>query len=46
VRVFDAKFTNYPELFYAYNPTLLMDYNDSLTGVQMWWGGKIGLRFL
>lgn len=46
VRVFDAKFTNYPELFYAYKPTLLMDYNDSLTGVQMWWGGKIGLRFL
>jgi hypothetical protein len=46
VRVFDAKFTNYPKLFYAYKPTLLMDYNDSLTGVQMWWGGKIGLRFL
>jgi hypothetical protein len=46
VRVFDAKFTNYPKLFYAYKPTLLRDYNDSLTGVQMWWGGKIGLRFL
>ena len=40
-------YTDYPVLFTNYNPTLIYDhtYSDN-TNLKMWWGAKVGLRFL
>jgi hypothetical protein len=46
VRVYDRGFNRHPDLFYAYEPELLMDDSKHRNGVQMWWGAKLGLRFL
>ncbi len=40
-------FTDYPELFSTYKPTIFHDENISTdVNLKMWWGAKVGLRFL
>ncbi len=43
----NPNYTDYPVLFTNYHPKLTYDENiSSDTRLQMWWGAKIGLRFL
>jgi len=40
-------FTDYPELFSTYKPKIIHDENISTdVNLKMWWGAKVGLRFL
>jgi len=42
-----ATFTDYPTLFTDYQPHLFYDHTYSNnTNAKMWWGGKLGIRFL
>ncbi|MDH4090936.1 MAG: hypothetical protein OEV74_01460 [Cyclobacteriaceae bacterium] len=43
----DTTYTQYPDLFTDYKPTIVRDYTYSNNvNVKMWWGGKVGIRFL
>jgi hypothetical protein len=46
-QVTDASYSQYPELFTDYTPDIRYDhtYSNDLN-LKLWWGGKIGLRFL
>ena len=46
-QVTDTTYGQYPELFTDYNPDIKYDhtYSNDLN-LKMWWGGKVGLRFL
>ncbi|HMG92411.1 MAG TPA: STN domain-containing protein [Chryseolinea sp.] len=46
-QVTDATYTPYPELFTDYTPDIRYDhtYSNDLN-LKVWWGGKVGLRFL
>ncbi|HEX6892133.1 MAG TPA: hypothetical protein VF141_15605, partial [Chryseolinea sp.] len=46
-QVTDATYGQYPELFTDYTPDIRYDhtYSNDLN-LKMWWGGKVGLRFL
>ena len=40
-------YTDYPQLFTDFNPTIIYEKNySSDVNLKMWWGGKVGLRFL
>ena len=43
----DATYAHYPELFTDYTPDIKYDhtYSNDLN-LKIWWGGKVGLRFL
>ena len=43
----DTAYGDYPTLFTNYNPSIIVDhtYNNG-TNLKMWWGAKVGLRFL
>jgi hypothetical protein len=45
--VTDNSYASYPELFTDYKPDIIYEktYNGDLN-VKMWWGGKVGVRFL
>jgi hypothetical protein len=46
-QVTDATYTQYPELFTDYTPDIKYDHTYSNDiNLKLWWGGKIGLRFL
>lgn len=46
-QVTDATYTQYPELFTDYKPDIKYDHTYSNDiNLKMWWGAKIGLRFL
>jgi hypothetical protein len=46
-RVYNADFTNHAKLFTYYTPTIFSEGGLShTTNYQMWWGGKVGIRFL
>jgi hypothetical protein len=43
----NTTYTDYPVLFTDYHPTIINDHTFSNgTNLKMWWGAKIGLRFL
>lgn len=43
----DPSFTENPTLFTDFNPTIIKSHNFSNGNeLKMWWGGKIGVRFL
>jgi len=45
--VTDTTYTRYPELFTDYMPEITYDHTYSNDyNLKMWWGGKVGLRFL
>lgn len=45
--VTDATYTQYPELFTDYTPDIIYDHTYSNDmNLKMWWGGKVGIRFL
>ena len=46
-QVTDATYGHYPELFTDYTPDIKYDhtYSNDLN-LKIWWGGKVGLRFL
>jgi hypothetical protein len=46
-QVTDATYSQYPELFTDYTPDIRYDhtYSNDLN-LKLWWGGKVGLRFL
>jgi hypothetical protein len=46
-QVTDATYGQYPELFTDYTPDIRYDhtYSNDLN-LKLWWGGKVGLRFL
>lgn len=43
----DTAYGDYPTLFTNYNPSIIFDhtYNNG-NNLKMWWGAKVGLRFL
>jgi len=43
----DKSYTDYPPLFTDYNPPIIYDKDvGNNSHLQMWWGGKFGIRFL
>jgi hypothetical protein len=42
-----STYNEYPVLFTDYQPKIINERNfDDNTNMKMWWGGKVGLRFL
>jgi hypothetical protein len=39
-------YTGYPDLFTDYQPTVTHEQNWGQSNLKMWWGAKVGLRFL
>jgi hypothetical protein len=47
LRIYNANFSNHAKLFSYYKPSIFSDGEfTSTTNYQMWWGAKVGLRFL
>jgi len=46
-QVTDATYEGYPDIFTGYKPNIIYEntYSNDIN-LKMWWGGKIGLRFL
>jgi hypothetical protein len=43
----ETNYSDYPPLFSDYQPNLIYDKDIGVDGhLQMWWGGKFGIRFL
>jgi hypothetical protein len=43
----ETNYSDYPSLFSDYQPNLIYDKDIGVDGhLQMWWGGKFGIRFL
>jgi hypothetical protein len=45
-RATEMDYTNYPEIFTDYKPSIFATQATEGTYWQWWWGGKIGVRFL
>lgn len=46
-QVTDASYKNYPDIFSDYKPNIIYDHTYSNNkNLKMWWGGKVGIRFL
>jgi hypothetical protein len=42
-----STYTDYPTLFTDYNPSFIYDHTyNNATNLKLWWGAKLGLRFL
>ena len=43
----DNTYSEYPPLFTDYMPNIIVDKDIGVNAhLQMWWGGKFGIRFL
>lgn len=45
-RATEMDYTNYPELFTGYKPSIFATQSTDNTYWQWWWGAKVGVRFL